>query len=257
MELEDVPRVKRLCNKIENKGIVDGLYYEIEGEGVPVLFINGGPGCTHHYFHYSITGKKKPFQVIYYDQRCFGFSEESKRYSVNSAVDDIEKLRKGLNIKKWVVMGHSYGGLLAQLYALKYIDKVLGLILCNSATGMRIKLSSNKRRNRVLSIEEREEIKEIKAEDITEEKRHFNLLLRGGWKKDYYKCPTKLNMARMSLFDYESGNPVADNLYNEAIKIKLKGKFRDFKVPTLIIEGEQDFIWVKEKIKIFKGFSSS
>jgi pimeloyl-ACP methyl ester carboxylesterase len=50
--------------------------------------------------------------IIYYDQRGCGISEyrDGKGYSVDQAVDDLERLRETLKIKQWSVLGHSYVG---------------------------------------------------------------------------------------------------------------------------------------------------
>jgi len=114
------------------------IYCEIEGNGVPVVLLHGGPGATHHYFHRSFSKASKFAKVIYFDQRGCGSSEYNPGdgYSISQAVDDLKKLKNSLGIKQWFVLGHSYGGLLAQRYALKYPEGVLGLILVCAEPGM-------------------------------------------------------------------------------------------------------------------------
>ena len=107
------------------------LYFEEEGHGIPLVLINGGPGGTHHGFHPYFSQIKDSARIIYYDQRGTGKSSKDdtgKTYTIKQAVDDLEYLRKALDIDKWVVLGWSYGGLLAQCYALTHTKHCTGLI---------------------------------------------------------------------------------------------------------------------------------
>ena len=111
------------------------LWYEIEGDGDPVILIPGGPGNSHTYFHPWFSDLAKHHKVIYLDAFGRGKSDRAKdstEYTFKRDVEDIEGLRKALKIEKWSVLGHSYGGMVAQEYALKYPGSINKLILSNS-----------------------------------------------------------------------------------------------------------------------------
>ncbi|MCP4149757.1 MAG: alpha/beta hydrolase, partial [bacterium] len=118
--LTKIPRVPRKCDllKLVKQRIDVGgaaLYVEEEGNGKPIVLINGGPGGTHHYFHPWFSRLKDKARVIYYDQRGCGLSDfepGKDGYSVVQAVADLEAIRKAKKIDKWVVLGYSYGGFL-------------------------------------------------------------------------------------------------------------------------------------------------
>ena len=76
--------------------------------------------------------------MITYDQRGTGISDyvKGEGYSLPQAAADLDNLRLALGIKKWVVLGHSYGGLLAQYYATKYPENFAGLVLVGSSLGV-------------------------------------------------------------------------------------------------------------------------
>ena len=120
-----------------NYAAVNGhkLWYEIEGKGDPVLLIPGGPGNSHTYFHPWFYELAKNFKVIYFDAYGRGKSDRAKssnQYSFKGDVEDIEGLLKALRFEKWDIIGHSYGGMVAQQYALDYPNSVNKLILMST-----------------------------------------------------------------------------------------------------------------------------
>ncbi|MFA6242247.1 MAG: alpha/beta fold hydrolase, partial [Candidatus Hydrogenedentales bacterium] len=164
--IRDLPKVPRLCDAVnvpkERINVDDcELYCEREGTGVPIVLVNGGPGGTHHYFHPSFSRAAAFAQVIYYDQRGCGLSEfkPGSGYTVDQATDDLENLRKALGLGKWVVVGHSYGGLLAQCYAMRYPDSLKGLVLVGASPGEAYKGGS--RQGEILSEEEQRAIARV------------------------------------------------------------------------------------------------
>ena len=111
------------------------VWYEIEGQGEPLLLIPGGGGGSHDYYHPYFSDLAKSFRVIYYDGYGRGNSDRAKspsEYSLARDVEEVEALRKALGLEKMHVLGHSYGGFVAQGYALKYPGAVGKLVLANT-----------------------------------------------------------------------------------------------------------------------------
>jgi len=111
------------------------LWYESEGQGEPVLLIAGGPGYAHSYFHPFFSVLADTYRLIYFDAFGRGKSDRAKstkEYSFDRDVEDIEALREALKLERLVVLGHSYGGLVAQAYAVRYPAAVKKLILSDS-----------------------------------------------------------------------------------------------------------------------------
>ena len=107
---------------------------ERPGPGVPVLFLSGGPGMPD-YLH-ELAQLLPQRWVVAYDQRGTGGSKVlDGDYSCAAHVRDIERLRLELGVAKIAVFGHSWGGLLAQLYAAEHPDNIESLYLCNASTG--------------------------------------------------------------------------------------------------------------------------
>jgi proline iminopeptidase len=111
------------------------LWYRIAGKGEPLLLIPGGPGLPHNYLWPSFEQFSDSFQVIYFDAFGRGFSDHAQNprdYSFSHDVTEIEGLRLALGLGKINVYGHSYGGIVAQEYALRYPQSVQRLILANT-----------------------------------------------------------------------------------------------------------------------------
>lgn len=109
------------------------IYFEEYGKknGIPILFLHGGPGAGFSFYHRKIF-KSKKHRVIFFDQRGSGKSiplAGIKNNTTSYLINDIEKLRNHLNIKKWYVFGGSWGSTLAILYGIKYPYNCLGFVL--------------------------------------------------------------------------------------------------------------------------------
>ena len=111
------------------------LYYEVVGSGNPLLIMHGGLGFDHTYFRPWIDSLSEDSKLIFYDHRGNGRSDRSKPLDDvhhSTWADDANALREHLGIEKIVLMGHSYGGVLALHYALRYPDTLSGLILATT-----------------------------------------------------------------------------------------------------------------------------
>ena len=109
------------------------LYYEEIGnpDGVPVVFLHGGPGGGI-YANCRTFFNPKFFRVVLFDQRGSGKSVPFACIEDNTTpllIEDIEKIRNHLNIKKWIVIGGSWGSTLALAYAISHPNRVAGMVL--------------------------------------------------------------------------------------------------------------------------------
>lgn len=115
------------------------LYYEVSGQGFPCIYLHGGPGYWSKSFqHHSQGLLEDKLEMIYLDQRGCRRSDHSpdKNYSLNRLIDDIEELREYLDINEFILMGHSFGGILAVNYANRFPGRTKGLILSNVTLDM-------------------------------------------------------------------------------------------------------------------------
>lgn len=99
--------------------------------GVPFIYLHGGPGGQTSIKDLSFFDLENS-RVILFDQRGCGKSKPRfylEENNTSNLIEDIEKIRKKLKIDKWVVFGGSWGSCLGLLYAQKYPNSVMGLIL--------------------------------------------------------------------------------------------------------------------------------
>jgi len=121
------------------EGFIDAhgvlIYYMTVGRGAPLMIVHGGPGASHDYFLPYLLPLARHNRLIFIDERGSGKSaklDDPKGYTVEAMVEDVEAVRQGLALGKMSLLGHSYGGVLAQAYALKYQDHLTHLILAST-----------------------------------------------------------------------------------------------------------------------------
>jgi proline iminopeptidase len=111
------------------------LYYETEGSGSPVFVVAGGPGASHSSFHPWFSRLAEKHTVIYFDNMGRGRSDglkNAKEYTVERDAEDIEVLRRALGYEQISIIGHSYGGMPALAYSLKYPSRAARLVLSDT-----------------------------------------------------------------------------------------------------------------------------
>ena len=109
------------------------MYWEVSGnpEGVPVVFLHGGPGAGASPSHRRFFDPEY-YKIIIFDQRGSGRSQPFAEIAGNTTqhlVSDMETLRQYLEIDRWLIFGGSWGSSLGLAYGIAYSDRVLGFIL--------------------------------------------------------------------------------------------------------------------------------
>ena len=106
-----------------------------EGDGIPILLLHGGPGSTHNYMELlDPWAEKRP--VITYDQLGCGESFVEGRpdlWVMDTWLDELENLREKLDLTEVILLGQSFGGMLALSYVLERRPSgVRGLVLSST-----------------------------------------------------------------------------------------------------------------------------
>jgi proline iminopeptidase len=131
-------QVKKIDSWTDGKYVtVNGakLWVVTVGDGDPIIFIAGGPGGAHLGLRSFDPLANHHHQLIYFDAFGRGKSDTAKNvseYTLARDIEDIEALRIALHLDKITLLGHSYGGVVAQGYAIKYPQHLSHLILADT-----------------------------------------------------------------------------------------------------------------------------
>lgn len=114
----------------------DGLVYETWGSGPTVIALHGGLGLDHQYLRPMIENWTGFVRMVWYDHRGNGRSEVPDDWAsvtLASLADDVDSIRQAVGVDRMFLYGHSYGGFIALGYALRYPERLHGLILASTA----------------------------------------------------------------------------------------------------------------------------
>jgi proline iminopeptidase len=244
-------------------GFVDAngvmIYYVTLGRGEPLLILHGGPGASHDYFLPYLLPLARHHKVIFIDERGSGKSqklEDRSAYTIENMVEDVEAVRQGLGLGKISLLGHSYGGALAQAYALKYQRNLSHLILASTWSSSAALNEVFVRMKNNMAPELRERIDKLEAQGLYghgkdyEKNRYSNEYMIAAWGEGYFPYvyhnrpdpnydPTALGNAWDLYREMwgEHGEFIIDgNLKSVEYTDRLSG----IKVPTLMVVGEHD-----------------
>jgi len=112
------------------------LYSREVGQGTAIIVLHVGPAFDHSYLLPELDRLSDSFHLIYYDQRGRGRSADRVQpedVTLASDIADLEKVRQYFTLDSVVLLGHSWGTVLALEYALRYPQRVSRMILMNPA----------------------------------------------------------------------------------------------------------------------------
>ncbi len=245
------------------QGFVDAngvmIYYEEFGNGKPLMIVHGGPGATHDYFLPYLLRLARHNRLIFIDERGSGKSgklEDSTKYTVENMVEDVEAVRVALGLGKMSLLGHSYGGVLAQAYALKYQKNLTHLILCSTFPSTSQMNEVFKKIKEKMSPELRERINKMEKEGLFghglsyERNRYTNDYMTAAWGEGYFPYiyqkhpdpdydPTNGGLA-WTLYREMWGSNGEYIIDGNLKSVEYVDRLHTIKVPTLINCGDHD-----------------
>ena len=244
------------------------LYARVIGHGQSLIVLHGGPDFDHKYFLPELDKLADAYRLIYYDQRGRGLSAEHVRpedVSLASELEDVDRVRLHFQADTPVLLGHSWGSLLALEYALRFPTRVSHLVLMNPAPASASQVAVLRKSYVAQLGTDMDRQREIMAgsayksgdpDAVTARYRiHFTHALQRP--ADYEKL-----MERMSAAFHDQGSAgilkawaVESRLYRETWDVPgydLLPKLRDLRIPTLVIVGDHDFIPVEIATQLAK-----
>ena len=234
-------------------------YYKLVGEGEPYIILHGGPGMYHDELFPFFLDFASTNKVVFYDQRGNGKSIlkkiDSTTFNVELMVEDLEELRKEFGIEKINIIGHSWGGLLAMYYGVKYPENLKRLILVDAApVNSELLIASYKKQISMFKPEEWERVQKLwESEEYLEgDPDVHNEAMRISEGTVFSNKSVIDNYMEVASFDeITAKNAVALNDLATQMKldIHVQDKLLKIKCPTLLINGKDDFI-VEEAVQL-------
>jgi|GEM_PF-935411 len=224
------------------------LHYQVIGSGKPILIINGGPGINSNGFmNLAERLADLGYQCILYDQRGTGKSElkniDSTTITMNLMTEDIEVIRNEIGCDKWIVFGHSFGGIMANYYASKFPNYISGIIHSSSG-GIDLEVLENAgaRINELLSESERDSLtywRQQLSSNPSEENRvnHSRAIAKAYVVSDEH---VPVVTARMKYVNMNINSLVWQDL--RQMNYDCKQTLTNFQQPVLIVQGKQDVV---------------
>lgn len=219
-----------------------------------LLLLSGGPGTTHEYFECMENFlPEKEIEFIYYDQLGTGFSDnpnDTAFWDLGRYVEEVEQVRKalGLNKDNFFVLGHSWGGILAMEYAVKYPSEIKGLIISNMMAsapeyGKYSEVLAKQMKPEVLA-----QIREIEAKKDFANPKYMELLMPNFYEQHILRMPAAdwpdpvlrgLGKMNQSLYVTMQG-PSEFGISGKLEKWDRSKDLKNIRIPTLVIGAKYD-----------------
>lgn len=245
------------------EGFVDAngvfIYYTTMGRGAPLVVVHGGPGASHDYLLPYLWPLARHHRVVFIDERGSGRSgklENPVGYTVDAMVADLEAVRRALGLGKIDLLGHSYGGVLAQAYAFQHQDHLNHLILCSTFYSTRELNQVFERMKKKMPAELRRRIDQMEAKGLYghgkdfEKGRYPEAYETAAWGEGYF--PYLYRNHPDPSFDPTAG-AMSWDLYREMwgshgefvvdgnlVSVEYADRLPSIRVPTLITAGDHD-----------------
>jgi proline iminopeptidase len=247
-----------------DQGYVDAngvlLYYEAFGRGPTLLILHGGPGASHDYFLPYLVPLARTHRLVFIDERGSGKSqklEDPKGYTIENMAEDVEAVRRALGLDRVDLLGHSYGGTLAQAYALKYQGNLRHLILGSTFSSTKALNAIFVRMKEKMEPALRERIDRMEKEGLFghgkdyEKQRYTSDYMIAAWGEGYFPYvyqrrpdpnydPTAFGGTSWDLYREMWGSHGEFVVDGNLASVEYTDRLVEIKVPTLILVGDHD-----------------
>ncbi len=209
------------------------IYYEIHGEGFPLIDINGLAADVSWWLPEIIEAHANHFKTIIFDNRGAGRTDKPDiPYSIKMMADDTIGLMDALNIEKAHILGGSLGGFIAQEIAINNPEKVEKLVLCcTHCGGSKQVLPSNEVLQKMMAIQ-----------GLPPEK-FIDTILSYCFTDDFIENnPDFVESYRKRILEHVIPHHAYLHQVEANMSFSSGMKLKKIKAPTLIMHGREDLI---------------
>jgi pimeloyl-ACP methyl ester carboxylesterase len=199
-----------------------------------IVFLHGGPAWDHRTLLPDFAALSDCAQLVFYDHRGLGRSDAStaERWTLRQWAADLKRLIETLGLGKPIIFGQSFGGIVAQQFAVDYVGAYSGLVL--SATAARFDMAA------VVEI-----FRSLGGDSLADLARAFftaaDPVLRDAFLREGMPHYTRTRTAIGAASPFKSD--VLDHFFSErgeAHSFDFRGRLSAVEVPTLVIGGDAD-----------------
>jgi proline iminopeptidase len=231
-----------------------GLHWRTVGEGTPVVVLHGGPDFDHTYLLPELDRLAEHARLVYYDQRGRGRSSgEPNDVSIDSEVEDVDRVRRASGLDTVALLGHSWGGVLAMEYAVRHPERVSHLILANTAPASAADWRALREHfARIRAPEDVERMEAIRRSDASRagdveaeaeyNRLHFKRAVRD---PELVEDVVARLLAHATPERVLAAREIEERLYDETWRgddYDLVPRLVEVDLPTLVLHGRHDFI---------------
>jgi proline iminopeptidase len=153
--------------------VADGKYKvwtkKLGSGPIKVLLLHGGPGFSHEYLEaFESFLPQAGIEMYYYDQLGCNNSDhpdDTSLWTLERYTQEVEEVRRGLGLDNFVLLGHSWGGMLALEYALNHQEHLRGLVISNMTAGMQSYLKRTAWIKQQLPADKLKRLSELEAKE--------------------------------------------------------------------------------------------
>lgn len=221
-------------------------------DGLKVLLLHGGPGFGHEYFEcFEDFLPQAGVTFYYYDQLGSAYSDQpadKSLWTLPRFVEEVEEVRLGLGLENFVLLGHSWGGILGIDYALKYQRHLRGLVISNMCAGIAAYLKRTEALKALIAPKNRARLAQLEAAQDYDNPDYERIMMEDAYPQMICRLkpwPEPVTRA------FGHANQVIYNQMQGKSEFLVTGNLKDWKrwdrlheiaVPTLTIGAEHDEI---------------
>ncbi|KRK97399.1 proline-specific peptidase [Secundilactobacillus odoratitofui DSM 19909 = JCM 15043] len=247
------------------------LFTRTVGEGdVNLLCVHGGPGGTHEEFenfaehladHHVRVSMYDQLGSFYSDQPDYTKPENRQYLTIDYYLSELEEVRQQLGLDHFYLLGHSWGGLLAQEYALRYPEHLKGLVVMSMIDNLDEYIENiNRERDETLSKRDVAYMKEVEADERFDDPKYRELVdvLNNHFAMRHPENGFSHNVETMAtpVYNYFQG----DNEFVMVGKLTEWDRRADthkIKTPTLLTFGDHDTMPLDTAERMHREMSNS
>lgn len=235
-----------------------------EHERVPLLILHGGPGAPHDYLENLQDLASHERRVIFYDQLGCGRSDQPDDPAlcvVSRFADEVETVRRALGLERVHILGQSWGGMLAQEYALRQPAGLVSLILANTTSSAPLWVAEANRLRQGLPPEVNAALLRHEQSGTTDSQEYLDAV-QAFYDRHVCRIRPLPDFVQRSfdqigfVYNYMNG-PSEFHIIGVIKDWDVTGRLFEIRAPTLIISGLYDESTPRQNEILHKGIASS